>query len=57
MVSLEERLKAAGSLKSLMENYRFNSEDGYVEIGIYFDLLKTVSRISNKKARKIMKIF
>lgn len=57
ILNLEGRLRAPGSLKTLIENYKFNSSDGFADIGVYFDLIKSVSKTSNKRTRVLIKIF
>lgn len=55
--NVDIRLRAPGSLKTLIENYTYNSEDGYADIGVYFDLIKSVSLTNEKRTDQLLKTY
>lgn len=53
---LPQRLRAPGSLKSLIENYKHSSDEGFDDIRLYFDVIKDSAKIHQKKFAKILSI-
>ncbi len=55
-VEIEARLRATGSFKSLLENYKYNSQEGCHEIKLFFDVIKISSHINYNRYQHILEI-